>query len=351
MLAARYYGREDIRLEEVPVPEIGPGEVLLRSRAAAICGTDLRIFRHGHSKIAGGEIRILGHEMAGEIARVGSDVHHLREGMRVAVAPNFGCGSCGHCLRGDHHLCAGYGAVGLTADGGFAEFVRIPKKAVEQGALIEISGELPFEQASLNEPLACVYNGHERCPAHLGDSVLVIGAGPIGVMNMMLARASGASGVLAADLSPERTEQACRLCADDGTTASGKDLHEWVLDRTRGRGADVVITACPVAEIQALALEVAAVHGRINSFGGLPRERENVLLNSNLVHYKELTVTGSHGCNTRHNIEALLLQSSGRVDLAPLVTQKYPLGKISEAFEAAESGAGLKTVVIPPRDD
>ena len=351
MLAARYHDVLDIRLEEVPVPEIGPGEVLVRSRAAAICGTDLRIFQHGHSRIHNGEVRILGHEMAGEIAQVGSSVRRLRQGMNVAVAPNFGCGGCGHCRRGDYHLCADYHAVGLTVDGGFAEFVRIPEKAVAQGALLEISPGLPFEQAALNEPLACVYNGHERCPVHPGNCVLVIGAGPIGMMHMMLARAAGASMVFAADLSAKRVEQAVRFCADDGSTAAGEKLHNWLLNHTGGRGADVVITACPSGEVQRLALELAAVHGRINFFGGLPHDREEVLLNSNLVHYKELTITGSHGCNTRHNIAALQLQTSGRVDLSPLVTHTFPLDKIEEAFQAAGSGAGLKIVVLPQKGE
>jgi len=351
MLAARYYGTGDIRLEEVPLPEIGPGEVLVRSCAAAICGTDLRIFQHGHSRIESGEVRILGHEMAGEIARVGSNVRRLRQGMNVAVAPNFGCGSCPHCLRADYHLCADYHAVGLTVDGGFAEFVRIPEKAVAQGALLVTGPGLPFEQAALNEPLACVCNGHERCPVHPGDGVLVIGAGPIGMINMMLARAEGASSVFAADLAAERVQQAVRFCADDGSTASGEELCAWLLDHTEGRGADVVITACPSGEVQKLALELAAVHGRVNFFGGLPSGREEVLLNSNLVHYKELTITGSHGCNTRHNIEALRLQTSGRVDLSPLVTHTFPLDKIEEAFQAAGSGMGLKIVVLPQKSE
>jgi len=146
MLAAVLHDQEDLRVQEVPTPCISEDEVLLRCRAVSICGTDLRIYRVGHSRLPPRTRRILGHELAGEIAEVGRNVQDLAEGMRVAVAPNFGCGSCRMCRRGWFHLCPEYGAIGLTVDGGMAEYVRIPKIAVQQGCLLEMPADLPSKR-------------------------------------------------------------------------------------------------------------------------------------------------------------------------------------------------------------
>lgn len=347
MLAAVLHDREDIRVEEVPTPEISDGEVLLRSRAVSICGTDMRIYRFGHRRLAAGTKRILGHELAGEVAAVGRDVHGLTEGMRVAVAPNFGCGGCRMCHRGWFHLCPDYGAIGLTVDGGQAEYVRVPKIAVQQGCLLEIPAGLSFEEAAINEPFACVYNGHLRCPTNPGDVVLIVGAGPIGNMHLQMSRLAGASRVIIADIVAARLAMARTLGADETIDTTKDDLVATVMTLTGQRGADVVITACPSPEVQTQAVELAADHGRINFFGGLPAGSEHVELDSNQIHYNELTVTGSHGCCTYHCREALELQGSGAIDLKPLITNVFELPQANEAMAAALAGEGLKTIIRP----
>ena len=347
MLAAVLHGPEVLRMEEVAVPEIGAGEVLLRSRATAICGTDMRIYRSGHTKLPAGTRRILGHELAGEVARVGDGVSEVGEGMRVAVAPNFGCGACRMCRRADFHLCREYGAVGLTVDGGFAEYVRIPEAAVKQGCLLEIPPSLSFEEAALNEPLACVYNGIMRCPVEVGDVAVIVGAGPIGIMLLQMVRLAGAATTIVANRSADRLQLAKELGADVTVWTAREDLADVVKQLTEGRGADVVFTACPAPEVQEQAVTLLAEHGRVNFFGGLPAGQERIGLNSNTVHYRELTVTGSHGCASYHCQRALEVQSSRRVDLKPLITNVFDLSEAVEAMSAAMAGKGFKTVIRP----
>lgn len=347
MLAAVLHNQNDLRLEEIACPEISDDEVLLRSRAVSICGTDMRIYRYGHSKIPADTKRILGHEMAGEVAGVGAKVKGVTEGMRVAVAPNFGCGMCSMCQKGWFHLCAEYGAIGLTVDGGMAEYVRIPKIAVQEGCLLRMAEDLSFEEAALNEPFASVYNGFGRCPMEIGDVVLIVGSGPIGVMHVLLSRFAGASKIIIADIVETRLKVAGELGADATINTEEQDLKESVFELTGGIGADYIVTACPVSEVQEQVIELAADHGRINFFGGLPKGKEYIKLNSNLVHYKELTITGSHGCCTSHCQKALELQNSKAINLKPLVSNVFKLSEVDRAFQAAFEGNGLKTFVRP----
>lgn len=347
MLAAILYDQEDLRLEEISKPKISNDELLLRCRAVSICGTDMRIYHYGHSKLLSGTKRVLGHELAGEVVEVGKNVKGIKPGTRVAVAPNFGCGMCRMCQRGWFHLCADYGAIGLTVDGGMAEYVRVPKIALQQGCLLKMSDKLSFEQAALNEPFACVYNGFERCPMRIGDVVLIVGSGPIGAMHVLLSRLAGASKIIVADIVNSRLDMVAELGADLTINTSEQDLKDKVMEYTDGQGADFIITACPSPQVQEDVMQVAADHSRINFFGGLPKGKEHIKFNSNLVHYKELTVTGSHGCCTYHCQKALELQNSGAIDLSQLVSNVFNLSEIDKAFNSAINGKGFKTVVKP----
>ena len=347
MKAAVYHGIKDIRLEEVAIPQITDREVLIKCRAAAVCGTDLRIYQYGHSKIPAGATLILGHELSGDVADAGVSVTAVKKGMRVFIAPNIGCGKCSLCLQWSYHLCNDYEAIGLPLNGGFAEYVKIPERAVEQGVILEIPESLSYEEAALNEPMACVYNGFTRCAAEPGDTVVIFGAGPIGIMHVMMTRIAGASRIFVVEISEERLRQAENFGADTLINSQAEDVEKRVLDETDGKGANLVITACPSPDAQKIAPRLAAIHGKINFFGGLPKGKDNVSLNTNLFHYKELMVTGSHGCNTYHCKMALDLQASGNIDLKPLVTNKFPLDNIKEAFDMALTGQGLKTVILP----
>ena len=347
MLAAVYHGPDDLRLEQVPLPAIGPGEALLRVTSACICGTDMRILHGGHRKYPAGTVRIPGHEVVGEIARVGSEVVGLTVGQRVFVAPNMGCGHCRQCVSGNNNLCADYQAVGITLDGGFAEYMRIPAAAIAQGNLMPIADGVDPAVAALTEPFACVLRGQDAVDIGPGDVVVVVGVGPIGAMHILLARLRGAGRIIASDMNCDRLAMASGFGADRVVDPDHEDLAEVVAAESQGQGADVVIVAAPAHAAQEAALRVAGLGGRINFFGGLPKDRPTIAFDSNLVHYKELRVTGTTACSTSDCWRAAAIVNSGRVDLARLVQARYPLDRIGEAFAAAGDRTALKVVVEP----
>jgi L-iditol 2-dehydrogenase len=297
MLAAVYHGPEDIRLEQVPVPEIEPDEVLVKVLNASICGTDLRIYHGGHRKFPPGTVRIPGHETVGEIARVGAKVSGFEPGQRVFVAPNTGCGYCAQCVSGNNNLCADYQALGITIDGAFAEYVRIPAAAIQQGNLMPIHKEVDPAVAALIEPFACVVRGQNALHIQPGVMVLIMGAGPIGIMHL-LRPACAAPGGLVSDLVAERLAIAVELGDDRVIVLNHADQTQVVMEESRGRGADVIIVAAPSHQAQEAALQLAAFNGRISFFGGLPKDHPTIRFDSNLVHYKELVVTGTTARST-----------------------------------------------------
>jgi len=347
MLAAVYHGPEDVRLEEVPVPIIGADEVLLKVANAGICGTDLRIWHGAHRKFPPGTVRIPGHELVGDIAELGANVKGLEPGERVFVAPNMGCGHCRQCVSGNNNRCARYEAIGVTMDGAFAEYVRIPAAAILQGNLIPLAAQADPAAAALIEPFACVLRGQDAVAVRPGEVVLVVGAGPIGVMHVMLARLRGAGRVIVSDLLPDRLRLAIRTGADRTVSPLQEDLAAVIAEESGGEGADVIIVAAPAAGAQEEALKLSAIGGRINLFGGLPREQSTIRFDSNLVHYKELVVTGTTACSTADCWRAAALVNSGRVDLSHLVSARFPLSEALQALAAAEDRKSLKVVIEP----
>jgi len=347
MLAAVYHGPGDLRIEEVPVPKIGPGELLLKVLSASICGTDLRIFHGNHRMCPEGTIRIPGHEVVGTIAEIGEGLEGFSLSERVFVAPNTGCGHCAQCVSGNNNLCANYEAIGVTIDGGFAEFMRVTAKSVQQGNVIRVSESVDAAVEALMEPFACVLRGQNALQIQPGEIVLVIGAGPIGIMHTKLARARGAGRVIVSEPSPERANQAKNMGAHRVVNPTEEDLQKVLLEESGGRGADIIIVAAPVHAAQESALILAAIGGRINYFGGLPKDRPTISFDSNLVHYKELIVTATTACSTNDCWQASRLVNSGLVDLTDLVSQRFPLREAVAAIAAAEDRKSLKIVLVP----
>lgn len=343
MLAAKMYGKNDIRLEEIPRPVVGAGELLVRVKAAAICGTDVRMLQNGASGISVQSPRILGHEFSGVIEELGAGVRDYRPGQRVAVAPNMGCGVCEQCVSGNGHLCKSYRALGINLDGAFAEYVVIPERAVRGGNVCALEDHVSFQEGAVNEALSCVCNGFERSDIRPGQSVLVIGAGPIGIMHAMMARMAGASMVLVSDLSQERLDM-CRQ-VDDSFCTVREAVQETVEEMTKGHGVDVCITACASPQAQETALEVAAVGARVIFFGGIPADRQNVPLNTNLIHYKQLLVSGTTRASLSQYRRTLHYITAGVLDVKRLITRTMPLQEIGKGFQYAACGAGLKNVI------
>ena len=347
MLAAVYHGPNDLRVEDVAVPGISAGEILVKVLSASICGTDLRIFHGHHRMYSQGTIRIPGHEVVGTIAEVGSSVKNYSVGARVFCAPNTGCGHCDQCVTGNNNLCANYDAIGVTSDGGFAEFVRIPANSVQQGNVIPVSEAVDPAVAALMEPFACVLRGQNALHIKPGEVVLVVGAGPIGVMHIKLAKARGAGRVIVSEPIADRAAQVLRMGADRVVDPASENLQMVLKEESHGRGADVIIVAAPVHVAQENSLELAAIGGRINFFGGLPKDRPTIHIDSNLVHYKELVITGTTACSTADCWQAAQIVNSGLIDLSDLVSQRFPLKDAVTAFAAAEDRRSLKIVLEP----
>lgn len=343
MLAAKMYGINDVRVEEVPKPTPKKGEILVQVKAAAVCGTDVRMITNGVAGIDKEHPRILGHEIAGIIAELGEGVTGYTVGQRIAIAPNMGCGICEPCIRGNGHLCATYQALGINLDGGFAEYCIVPEIAVRSGNICVLEDNVSFDDGAVNEPLSCVCNGFEHADIHPGDRVLVVGAGPIGIMHCALALMAGAV-VYLSDISTERLAEAKKIYPKINTISG--DLKEELMKLTNGYGADAIITACPVPAVQSQAVELAALGGRVIFFGGVPASKEPVGINTNLVHYKQLILSGTTRASLAQYRKTLGYISSGVLDVSPLVTAHFELKDINKAIDLAKRGEGLKNVIV-----
>ena len=344
MLAARLYGKNDLRVESIPIPEINDDEILLKVKAAALCGTDYRMYSNGAAGVDGDNPLVLCHEFSGIIEKTGSRVSGYKNGQRVCVAPNIGCGICDFCVSGNSHHCEKLTALGVHMDGGFAEFVRIPGSAVRLGNVTPLDDSVSFEAGAANEAFACVFNAYERYNVFPGDTVIIIGAGAIGIMHAKLAKMAGAAKVIISDLSDERLNECSKI--EPSFITVKDDLYKRVLAETNGKGANVVITACSVASVQQIALTLVGIDGRVNFFGGLPKGKELVELDTNIIHYKQLILTGTTRSSLWHFRHALSFISSGLVDIDRLVTHKFGINEIHTALENTSNAVGLKQVII-----
>jgi len=238
-------------------------------------------------------------------------------------------------------------SIGENLPGGFAEYVIAPARSLAGGFLLPLPDEVSDDAATLAEPLSCVINGQELLGLGMGDSVAVLGLGPVGCMHVALARHRGARKVIACDVSPDRLRLAKPFGADAYVDANKQDMVAVVRDMTDGQGADVAIVACPSAQAQVQAMQMAALGGRISFFGGLPKDEPFIQLDANLVHYRELLITGAFGMTQRHVQQALQLVANGFLNTEHLITHHFPLDEITQAFEAAASGESLRVIVNP----
>lgn len=352
MKAAVYKGKEHIDVETVADPVLDDGEVLLEIDACAVCGTDLRTYRHGDKKIE--PPRILGHEFCGRVvesAANGRGGANVEVGDRVVMYIVLPCGACRYCKMGRENLCLSRTTMSYHHDGAFAPLMKVPAKGVRNGHLFKVESEIPSDQMGLSEPLGCVMNAHGKLGIGLYDTVAVIGAGPIGVMHAVLSRLEGAQKVWVLDLSENRLAMA-EAFDIDGTVAVTRDgAHlETMRQLTGGLGPSVVIVACSNAHAQADALEIAGKGARVEFFGGLPKSAPTAVLNTNHLHYKEIVITGSYSEKMSDFQASQALIQSGRFPADKIITHHLPLDRIEEAFPLMESGEALK-VCIEPRMD
>ena len=344
MLALRLYGKGDLRLVEMDMPEIAEDEILLKTDAAAICGTDIRMWKNGCKGVDEIHPLTLGHEFAGTIAEVGSKVPFYKKGMRITMQPNIGCGICDRCVAGNFHLCKDYRAFGINMDGAFAEYVKIPAEAIYRGNLQVIPDALSSEEAALAEPLSCVFNGFSKCFVKPGERAMVVGAGTIGVFHAMLLHLVGAV-VLMNDIQKKRLDY-CKNTLPYIDIYSGDDLAGYVNEWTQGLGLDIAVVACPVPEIQAQMPDLMNCGGRVNFFGGIPAHREPVSIDTNQIHYKELYLTGSTRSSIAQFRKVVGFMENDLINVKKLITHRYHIDDWKKAFENAGNAIGLKHIFL-----
>lgn len=343
MKVVQLLGKGKLKLQEVPIPEILEDEILVKVKAASICGTDVRMYQNGYRNVSEETPLILGHEFAGDIVKVGEKITAYKAGQRVAVAPNMGCGTCNLCVSGQTHLCGEYDAFGVTFDGGFAEYVRIPGKAVAQGNVTVLDSEISYQEAALAEPLSCVYNGQKLLNISPGDDTLIIGMGPIGMMHIMVAKLFGAGKIFVNDLSKERMQKAKQLFPD--VILLDDNIDERLKELGHG-GVDACIIAAPAASAQAQALHYMNMNGKILYFGGLPKEKEQVAVNTNLIHYRQLKIQGCTKQSVQEYRLSTKLVNDKRIPLELILSDMYSLDSFQEAFDNAAQAKGLKHVFV-----
>ncbi|MFZ4742627.1 MAG: threonine dehydrogenase [Betaproteobacteria bacterium] len=343
MKAAVLRAPQVLEVGDIETPEAGPGELILSVRAATVCGTDLRILSGKKTK----GVRfpsIIGHEFAGVVVQTGSGVTAFKNGDRVCMDPVIPCRACSYCKAGLENVCLNRQAMGYEFDGGFAEFVRIPAIALTSGNVFKMPNGMSFEAAALSEPLACCINGQKNAQVGLGDSVLIMGAGPIGLMHAALAKAAGARQVIISEPNASRRQAALERGVNHACDPMKESLLDFVKQRTDGLGADVVILAIGVPALANEALSIVRKGGRVNLFAGFS-QGDMSSIDVNLIHYNEITVTGASAL-TRQGYElALHMLSSGQIDATSLITHRYAVADCMAAFEAASNGSALKVAI------
>lgn len=333
-------------VDDVPVPAVPVGGMLLRVRACGLCGSDLRTLRSGHKKIT--FPWILGHEICGDVVELGEGYRGAwKVGRRLSVGPLAYDPSDPQTVAGRPELATDVREIGQAWHGGLAEFIAIPREAVELGNIVSAPEGLDPEYAAVVEPASSVVHAQERAAVGLGDVVLVMGAGPIGCLHVAVARARGASKVFLADVNAERLA-AAEVFEPDATLDVNSP--EFATDVTRlsgGLGPSVVVTAAPSGAAQVTAVEIARKGGRVVLFGGLPHDSSTPDVDMNRVHYHNLTLIGVSIFAPRHFRTALELIADGRIPVKKLVTHRFPLAEFDTGARIALDGRALKVVFLP----
>ena len=343
-------GQNLVEVREAEEPALDPAGAILRVEACGICGTDARTFFNGDPRAPAPWV--LGHEPVGVLEAVGPEAvlpPGVEAGGRVFLGSILTCGQCLPCVAGrqnlcDHHLLYGYDPF----PGAYAERAAVPPIATKN--LIPLPPHLSSELATVVDPFACALNGIEVLDVDLGDTVLILGSGPIGCWQAVMARDRGAGRVFMCDVNRGRLDLALKAVGgfvDDAWEAGDDNGLADLLERTGGRGAERISVAAPARQAQQAALEMAAKRARVVYFAGLPKHDPVSPLDMNQLHYKELAILGAYGATHRQYRITMDYLNRRRDELAPVVTHQFPLERIDEAFETIRSGAGLKMVVVP----
>ncbi len=342
MNAAFLDGIEDINVRQTDIPTVAAGEALLKVDTCAVCGSDLKIFHYGNKRVK--FPTIVGHEVSGEVVEVGSAVEAVRVGDRLAIGADIP-GVWNTNVAGKTEF-VDY-ATGHEFSGGFAQYMLLNSDMIRFGPMTRLPDELSFEAGALAEPLACALHGLELAQFGPGKSIAVIGLGPIGVMILQVAHAYGATKVFGIQRSKKRLAMAQEMAGDVRYIATEEEnVVETVLAETAGLGVDCVITSAGTVQSHVDAINMVAHRGYVNLFGGL-RGEPPLSIDSNIIHYKECFVMGTHGSQPRHHKQAVHLLATGKVSGDRYIHRRFPLQQIRDAYAYHESRQGLKVAVKP----
>jgi L-iditol 2-dehydrogenase len=350
MRAAFMTGVHEVDVRETEEPSLDSRGAVIRVEACGICGTDARTFFNGDPRAP--SPWILGHEPVGILEEVGPDAElppGVEQGGRIFLGSILTCGVCRWCTEGRQNLCEQHLLYGYDPfPGAYADYAAVPPIATKN--LIPLPHDLPSALATVADPFACALNGIEVLDVDLGDTVLILGAGPIGCWQALMARDRGAGKVYLSDVNGDRLELALKIVGsfvDDAWVAGEDNGVEALMSRTGGVGAERISVAAPSKEAQQAALEMASKRARVVYFAGLPKHDPVSPLDMNQLHYKEIAILGAYGATQRQYRLTMDYLDRRRDELAPVVTHRFPLGEIEQAFETIRSGAGLKAVIEP----
>ncbi len=341
MQAAVLSRPQELTLTEVPAPTCPPGGVLVAVRACGICSADARMVQKGHPAL--NYARILGHEIAGVV--VESRHSDWKPGQAVQVAPGLFCGVCRACLQGDTQRCLQVAVHGFSRDGGFAEYLSVPLTGPLVGALAQMPAEMDWGVACLAEPLACCINAQTALGVAPHQTVWIAGAGPLGLLHLMLARARGAAHIMVTDFNADRCRQALALGAHATLNADRTDLPAELRKFTGADGIDCLILATGNMGLTTEVLPLMARGGRIALFSGVAAPFNTQTWDINLVHYRELQLIGTYGCSALHNRQALAFLQQHNGHVRKLITWRGALSRIHAGLAHLRSPAALKAIV------
>jgi L-iditol 2-dehydrogenase len=341
--AAIFEGIENIKVREIDKPLCKDNGMLIKVEACGICGSDIRNYHTGLRE--GITKQIMGHEIAGIVESVCLSVDRFKKDDRIAIAPDVHCGQCYYCQRGLVNLCLDHKMIGTHWQGGFAQYLYLPDVVLKRGIVRHLPERISFGEATIAEPASSVLAAQENANIGLGNTVLIIGDGPIGCLHIEIARARGASRIILAGL--DKLKLAAQFEPDYLIDAASQNTVKEVLNITGGLGADIAIIANPVSKTQEQGIESVRKRGRVVLFGGLPGNNPNTVLNSNLIHYNELSITGAFSYTPIHHEQALQLINKGKICARKYISRTVSLDQIADGIEAVEKGEALKVIVNP----
>ncbi len=343
MKALVFQGAKDFEVKEVPIPICTEEEILIKVRFAGVCGTDNRIYQ-GTKHIEAP--RITGHEFSGVIVQIGEKVTGYQLGQRVSVYPMIHCGHCHCCKEGRTNICTNRITIGYELDGGFAQYVKVPKEAIACGNIVPIPDDVSDEIAAISEPITAAYHGIMQAKLREGDVFVIVGAGPIGLFHTQLSKCIPLSKRIVIEPIEEKRKMALSMGADIAINPMTEDAKKMILEQTDGRGADAVIVDVGVPAVLEQSLEYVKKGGRLIIFAGMPLGSK-ICIDPNIIHYKEIVLTGSSSSSARHQAEVFRLLSSGKIGTEGMISACFPLEEWRKAFEMKNNYIGVKTIIDP----